>query len=264
MKRIAVVGAGLAGLGVTWPLLESGFEVVLFDAKGIGGGASGISTGLLHPFPGKKALPSWRAEEGMEATAALLTIAQEALPVPVEGPKGIFRPAITAEQKSDFSRTAAADPRAVWKEIALPGMPKAEGLWIASGRTVYSLLYLQGLWRAAEKRGAALEKKQIESLAQLASFDAIVLCLGAQVFDFPETASLPVKATLGQTLLCRWEKPLPFSLVSQGHITPTEDRRFCQVGSTYEHTPLPDPTKAKELLEKVALFYPPATHFQIE
>ncbi len=142
-------------------------------------------------------------------------------------------------------------------------MPPTEGLWIESGITVFSRLYLQGLWQASEKRGAKLVKEEIKAVSQLADFDQIVLAAGSQVLHFEECRHLPLKTNLGQTLLCRWKTPLPFSLVSQGHITLTEDPDFCQVGSTYEHTPTVDPKKAEELLEKVSLFYPPASQFEI-
>ena len=53
------------------------------------------------------------------------------------------------------------------------------------------------------------------------------------------------------------------SLLSNAHITPTEDPELCLIGSTYEHTEKPDPKKALELLQKAALFYPPAKDFKI-
>ena len=93
--KAAVVGAGLAGLGALWHLMQfPEIEAVLFDPKGIGGGASGVSTGLLHPFPGKKALRSWCSKEGMEASFELLAVAEKAIGRPVAEKTGIFRPAI--------------------------------------------------------------------------------------------------------------------------------------------------------------------------
>lgn len=197
----------------------------------------------------------------MDATRELVRVAEQALGCPVAAPKGIFRPAITEQQRADFDVRAANDPSAVWKEISLPGMPPTQGLWIESGMTIYSRLYLQGLWLACEKRGAKLVKTRVQNLSQLEDFDQVVLATGFETSTFDN--SFPLKATLGQTLLCRWKEPLPFSLVSQGHITPTEDPALCQVGSTYEHTSEPDPQLARQLLEKAALFYPPALNFEI-
>ena len=256
--RVACLGAGLAGLSVVWHLIERGIETVLFDPLGIGKGASGVSTGLLHPFAVKKALRSWGASEGMARTRELLRIAEEALGRPVAAPKGIFRPAITEQQKKDFLLRAESDPEAEWREISLPGM-SASGLWIPEGICIYSRLYLEGLWQACRKRGAILAEKTYSP----ADFDLSVLAAGHETLRFEGCADLPLKTVIGQTLLCRSEEPLPFSLVSQGHITPTEDPSLCQVGSTYEHTEAPDPEKALELIDKVSLFYPPAKNFEI-
>lgn len=245
--KIAVVGAGVAGLGFLWHFLQfPGAEATLFDPKGIGGGASGVSTGLLHPFPGKKALRSWRSEEGMKASLALLDVAEKALGRPVAERTGIFRPAVTEQQKQDFQLQEG------WKD---------GGLWIPEGTAVYSRLYLEGLWKACSQ--AKLEKTPVESLQQLSSFDAIVLTTGAETLNF--FPDLPLKATKGQSLLCRWPEKLPFSLVSDGHITPTEDPTLCQIGSTYERhfTSLEPDSKALQLLEKAAKFHPPARHFEV-
>jgi D-amino-acid dehydrogenase len=55
-SRAAVVGAGIVGLSVAWFLQEQGFEVTVFDARGVGGGASAgnagwITPGMVAPLP---------------------------------------------------------------------------------------------------------------------------------------------------------------------------------------------------------------------
>lgn len=257
--KIAVAGAGLAGLGALWHLTQfPHIEAVLFDPQGIGGGASGVSTGLLHPFPGKKALRSWSSREGMEKTFGLLAIAEKALGRPVFERSGIFRPAISDQQKRDFRLRAEEDEEAFWRE-------DPPGLWIPGAATVYSRLYLEGLWKACAEKGAVFRKEKIESL-HLDDFDLLILALGGDALGFEHCGNLPLKATKGQTLLCRWPEKLPCSLVSEGHITPTEDPGFCQIGSTYERefsSLEPVPEKALGLLEKAARFHPPARHFEV-
>lgn len=254
--RVAVVGAGLAGLAAAWNLTCKGAKVVLFDPKGIGGGASGVSTGLLHPFPGKRATKSWRADEGMEATKELLLIAEQALGRPVASYSGVFRPAITDAQKIDFQ--ANQNPDAIWTHMHLPEL--TPGLWIEKGITVFSCSYLEGLWKACEKKGSILVRERFLSKE---GFDAVVLATGAETKNFEACKHFSFRTAIGQSLLCRWKNPLPFSLASQGYITVTEDPALCQVGSTYEHTKEPDPKKALELIDKVALFYPPAKEFEV-
>lgn len=230
--KVAVVGAGYAGLAVTWHLLKRNMEVTVFDG---GEGASHVSTGLLHPAPGKRATPTWRAKEGMEATIELLEIASEEKPVFERN--GILRIATTDEQRKQFG---------------------GETLWIPEGITVYSKLYLKGLKKACQK--AEFEKRWIRNLQELDDFDSIILTTGAETLQWVD---LPLKKTIGQCLICRWPERLPMSLLADGHITPTEDPEFCLVGSTYEHTDQPDPKKVVKLLEKVAVFYPPAKDFKI-
>ncbi|XP_020259130.1 uncharacterized protein LOC109835575 [Asparagus officinalis] len=63
-KKYAVLGAGFAGLSVAWHLLkhcpkESHMHIDIYDEVGIGGGASGASGGLLHPYS-PKAKVLWR------------------------------------------------------------------------------------------------------------------------------------------------------------------------------------------------------------
>ena len=227
--KIAIVGAGYAGLAATWYLLQNGDDVTVFDG---GQGASHASTGLLHPAPGRKAVPIWRAEEGMKAAKELLAVAG-----PVFEESGILRIAVDDAQRKDFG---------------------GDTLWVPEGITVYSRPYLAGLKRACKR--AQFVNQWVSNLQELDGFDAIILTTGAETLQLVD---LPLKKTLGQSLICRWKERLPMSLLSHGHITPTEDPELCQVGSTYEHTEKPDPQKALALLDQAALFHPPAKDFEI-
>lgn len=213
--KVAIVGAGYAGLALAYHFKERQVDVTVFAE---GEGASHASTGLLHPSPGKKGI-SWRGEEGMQASLELL----QAVGGHVYENKGIWR----------------------------------EGK-IVEGAVVFSRLYLQEL-----KKGCKVIGQRITSLKELDGFDAVVLATGAETLQFEECKHLPLKFALGQSLVCRWPQRLPRPLLDNGHITPTEDPDFCQVGSTYEHTSTPDPTKALGLLDQVAQFYPPAKDFKI-
>jgi glycine/D-amino acid oxidase-like deaminating enzyme len=260
--KVSIIGAGMAGLALAWHLLEKNHTVTLFDPRGIGGGASGVSTGLLYPYPGRLALRSWAADEGMKATLDLIQVAEETLGRPVALRNGVLRIAVSNQQKKDFKQQGT-----LWSEeeviARLPLATKAPALWVPEGITVFSRMYLQGLWQACEKRGAKLELQAIQSLSELNAFDATILATGAETLQFEECRHLSLQTAIGQSLLCRWPEPLPMSIVSYAHLSPTEDPQFCTIGSTYEHTEKPDPKKARELLEKAAEFYPPARDFEI-
>ncbi len=272
MKRLAVIGGGFAGLGLAWHWLRAGRgEVTIFDPNGIGQGASGISTGLLHPFPGRQALRSWRATEGMEAARELIEASERALGRDVAERNGVLRLVADRAQEEMFRRRAHEDREVTWWEPEqvqdkIPHAAKVPGLWIPDGITVYSSLYLEGLWKSCKERGAHLERTKVHSLQDLHSYDHIVLATGSSTLDFPECNHLPLEPVKGQTLLCRWPSKLPCSLSANGHITPTEDPNLCQIGSTYEKPVLnsfPDPSLIPTLLEKAAQFYPPARHFPV-
>lgn len=228
--KIAIVGAGYAGLAVTWHLLQKGYDLTVFNG---GEGASHVSTGLLHPAAGKKALPNWRSQEGMEATIDLLNIAGENTFLR----NGILRIAADEEQRERFG---------------------SDQVWIADGITVFSKKYLSSLKRAC--KGVKFVEHWVKNLEELKEFDRVVLTVGAETLSW---TSLPLKKIVGQCLVCRCDEPLSMSLLSHGHITPTEEPGICLVGSTYEHTEQPDPKKAIALLDQVAKFYPLAKHFKI-
>ncbi len=262
MKKIAIAGCGLAGLATALHLLkQSNVSVTLFDPRGIGGGASGVSTGLLHPFPGRLALHSWQAKEGMMSTRTLLDEVEAFTGRPAAHRDGILRLALTEQQKRDFPKCLEFGCEWWPAEQVLeriPGATAAPALWIPEGMTVYSKPYLEGLWQLCQHRGAEFRKEAFHSPE---AFDRIVLAMG---FETPCSFDIALKMTRGQALLCRWEKSLPLTLLSQGHLTPSEHRFHCQLGSTYEDpkTPL-DTSKAFALQEKIAAFYPPARGFEV-
>ena len=171
--KIGIVGAGFCGLAVAWHLLECAsskkhLQVFLFDSRGVGLGASGIAAGLLHPFSGAHAKLNWRGHEGVEATNELLSIASHALGRSViASNQGILRLALTYAQETDFMLCAKKYPAETqWLDVEAcqslaRGAASVPGLWIKQGLTVYASLYLQGLWKACERRGVKFQEKKI-------------------------------------------------------------------------------------------------------
>jgi glycine/D-amino acid oxidase-like deaminating enzyme len=214
MKHIAIIGAGFAGLAAAYYLSEK-FQVVLFDQKGIGGGSSGISSGLLHPYPGEKGRRSWHAEEALQATRELLKIAEEELGQPVAQYGGILKvgPCNAGDDVECLS----------------------DGTFlIKSGITVFPELYLEGLWRACQKRGVELRLQKIQVLEELSDFDQVVLAVGAGIRHFPECSHLKINYVKGQVLACAVEQPLERSISSKRYVALTPSQNICHLGATYE------------------------------
>jgi glycine/D-amino acid oxidase-like deaminating enzyme len=243
--RAAIVGAGFAGLALAWHLLQ----VDVFDPLGIGGGASGVSTGLLHPYPGEQGRLSLRAYEGIASTKKLLQHAAEALGTKVADESGIIRLVWNEEQHEVFSRYP--DVSLLEKNVFL----------IRSGITVYPSLYLRGLWLACERKGGRLHHQKIDSTMSLASYDRTIVAAGAGVFGFKESQELKLKRIKGQILTCRKKSgspPLERSIIAKGYAAKDISEDLFHLGSTYEKefvSAEPDLKVATELLlPKLAAF----------
>lgn len=279
--NIAIVGAGFSGLAICWFLFQKccllpGVQVTLFDPNGIGGGASGISAGLLHPFSGQKARLNHLGLEGFDATVKLLRIAEEHLGHSVADYSGILRPALSKDQEADFSAAALQHPERIkWISAEesicrFPGIVKAPGICIQSGMTVYPQAYLQGLWLACQKLGAVFMPVKVYSLKDLADFDQVVIASGAETTGILELADFPIRKTKGQILELNWPcsiPPLPMAINSQIYCTMDLNQKHCLAGATYEKTYAslgPDLEVASRLiLPGLAKLYPPLSEAKV-
>jgi glycine/D-amino acid oxidase-like deaminating enzyme len=214
--KLAIVGAGFAGLAAAYFLSEHFNTVTLFDEKGIGGGASGISAGLLHPYPGAKGRRSFFADEALILAKDLIDQAGEALGEKVADKGGILRLGPIQNPGDDVI------------------MLGPERFLITSGMTVFPQLYLKGLWLLCEKQGAELRKEKIEDTGQLNNYDVIVLAVGAGIRFFKEKESLKINYVKGQVLTCSLEEPLERSISTKIYTALMEEPLKCHVGATYE------------------------------
>jgi glycine/D-amino acid oxidase-like deaminating enzyme len=231
--KIAIVGAGFAGLAAAYELSDN-HVVTLFDEKGIGGGASGASSGLLHPYPGEKGRRSWYADEAIAATKELLKVAEKTLGKSVANYNGILRLGPCLNPGPDVEKLGE------------------DRFLIKSGITVFPELYLEGLWRACEKRGVKLVLQRIASLKELDSFDQVILAVGAGIRNFPECHQLKINFVKGQVLTCTIDEPLERSISAKRYTALTPSKEICHIGATYERDfidELPNVEIAKQLLQ---------------
>lgn len=242
--RVAVVGAGLAGVAVCHYLRQRGADVVLFDHKGIGQGASGMPSGMFHAYPGKQGVRSKHADEAMKLTSDLITLAEVHADQVVALKNGVFR--IDWTPKEDHSDLVKVDG----------------GVLITSGMTVYFGAYIFGLFTSMQ--GLVFEKRAFKKEDE-GDFDAVVWATGAGVMQFEGV--LPVQLVKGQALIMKhpsqvWER----SVIGIGHLSPLPDG-LVQIGSTYEHHFAdlnPDPDVAMKYLKpRVETFLPPLSEFEL-
>jgi glycine/D-amino acid oxidase-like deaminating enzyme len=252
--RIAIIGAGFAGLSVAWHVLQmGGCEVTLFDSKGIGGGASGIAAGLMHPYVGEEGRRSVHADEGMQASLHLIRTVEKEFKEKLISEEGILRHMIHEKQRQRFLAHLEQ-----FDDIEQVG---EQCFFLKSGVTLDCPRYLQGLWGLLRKRGAQLIISEITDLQALQGFDQIVVAAGAGIAGFPELKELRYSLLKGQVLHCTIPQGLVLpekSVIAKGYIARAPQQNICHVGSTYERVYsdlLPSAALAKQLL------FPPLTRF---
>ncbi|CAL9222686.1 unnamed protein product [Arabidopsis halleri] len=235
--RYAVLGAGFAGISVAWHLLKDSpkelrLSVDVYDEVGIGGGASGVSGGLLHPYSPKGKL-LWHGAECWRECLELLNVAETAAsssyPATENGDssesfrnfmvrrRGILRPATNAKTldlMSDNARNCLAS--CVVETIDKDGarnlvpnlyLPLNCAFYFPGAMNVNPQRYLQALFLACQnsaraslgRKNITLVKKSISDVLELeGEYDAVVICLGSKVDFLPRlTGKLPLRTCRG-------------------------------------------------------------------
>lgn len=273
MLNCAVIGAGFSGLALCYYLLDKGQKVTVFDGKGVGGGASGIASGLMHPYPGENANLSWKGEEAMQASKELFTIVDRETKGVSFIKRGVLRLALTEKQKVTFLKRSQTFYDVEWLGDVYTLTNRLQegvspGILIRSGVTVHPQLYLKGLWEVCRRKGARLVKKNVV-LDKLKSFDQVAIAAGKGVCELKECSQLRLKMNKGQILQC--EKPsyihLTRSVIGKGYIALSHMKNICYLGSTYERgfeTETPCLKTAKELiLTHLKKHFPLCSEFKI-
>lgn len=274
--RVAILGAGFAGLATTWFLMyhsQGSVTVDLYDPSPLGTGVSGISSGLLHPYAGKSAKRVADADKKITATNKLIHAATDAAGKSLVLSKGILRPAITLTQIEDFKKCAlihTADTtwwskeecEAKVKGLVIPHT-EGGGLYIKQALTLDAPAYLAALWQASALFGAQFHQTGLVGEKELRRYDHVIFAVGQATKSVKPLQSLPIELVKGQVVKLKWPEdlpPLPFSLVSEGHLVMQREGKTCLAGSTYERnfsSSGPDPEKAlADIRKKVSAFFP--------
>ncbi|KAK6151639.1 hypothetical protein DH2020_014274 [Rehmannia glutinosa] len=229
--RYAVLGAGFAGLSVAWNLLQHGPKerhlcVDIYDEVGIGGGASGVAGGLLHPYSPKVKL-LWRGAECWKESLNLLNIAERALvnegkgetlengESPIIRRRGILRPAVNLKNMNIMTENAQnclANCRielihedAAQKLIPNLSVPLNLAFYMPEALNINAQSYLKGLYLACENlanemsnlghghRELSFRQKSVQR-----DYDAVIICFGARAAFLPElSGKLPLRTCRG-------------------------------------------------------------------
>ncbi|MBS3904841.1 MAG: FAD-binding oxidoreductase [Simkania sp.] len=243
---IAIIGTGFAGLATGWFLSTSGCRVAFFDKKGIGQGASGIATGLLHPYVGEEARRSLWANEALAEAKALLSLAPQAI---LE--EGILRVPQSEKQRLALLRHCVEHGDV---ELLLDGH-----FLIHSGLVIDTSRYLQMLYQACASKGAVFQHQEITTLSELESFDHVVLALGHNAAQLLPQIKEQVSRVKGQVVSVALNASIK-TTITKGYMAKSAKEGVYHWGATYEKQftdEEPDLVAALTLLEQHKTSLPP-------
>ncbi|XP_048323536.2 uncharacterized protein LOC107427083 isoform X2 [Ziziphus jujuba] len=234
--RYAVLGAGFAGLSVAWHLLTVAKDlnvcIDIYDEFGVGGGASGVSGGLLHPYSPKAKL-LWRGAECWNESMKLLSVAEAAMGFKetaqldpefqglIVRRRGILRPAVSMKNLTLFNENAQnclascriekVDEDAAQTLVPNLSLPFNTAFYMPEAVNIHPQRYLQALYLACESlvkescysgfggKELYFHKKSVHKLLDLkGEYQAVIICLGAKADTLPElSGKLPLRMCRG-------------------------------------------------------------------
>ena len=258
--NITVIGGGLAGLAVTYHLLQqsTATRIRIVDRAGVGqAGASSVAGGLLHPLSPRGKLVH-KGLEGIQETNVLLQAAlanRDHATIVLRD--RLYRVALSEKQAETFQKTAKEIPHLCeWvPENDIKAVCKAKedvygGLLLKNGcQVIHVPSYLKGLWKACES--VAQENNcHLSWTLDISNdwctnrnneeTDIIVYAAGSGLFEahsLLDPSSFPVQLVHGQSLELRYRdssQRCMEALLCGKYVSPSPDPALVLVGSTHE------------------------------
>ena len=231
VRRVAIIGAGVAGASAARAVRVLGGEALVLDAEGRGSGASGNPAALVTP----------RLDAGLAEPAQLFaqafrraTALYEAEPEIIVA-RGALQMATQARDPGRFAKVVASDLFEPGSLVALSaaevgarvGEPAAQALELGNGLVITPSLLLAA-W-APEVRGAAVARIEADGQGWrlltddgrlIAQADAVIVAAGLASAGL--IAGLPLSAVRGQASFAAWPGRPPAAAFG-GYVIPTRD-----------------------------------------
>jgi glycine oxidase ThiO len=280
-RSIVIVGAGIIGCAIARELASRGLACTVVDDRGVAGGATQASAGMLAPYVeahergplldlavrSLQLFPGWIAALRRDAGVNV----EYATP-------GTLEVAISPERADELKAESGGHAR--WlepREVAIeyPQLqPSLGGRFTAAHGYVVPGQLANALVQAAERHGASFRAARVERVSRLRdafrletttgalAADSVVLAAGAWTNGIAGVATPPVKPIRGQIVQLAWPgRPLAAILWGpQCYVVPRLDRTIL-VGATAEDVGYDERTTAAgigDLLWAVCALVPEA------
>lgn len=251
-RRVAVVGAGIAGASAARAFRALGVEVVIFDAEGRGAGASGNPAALVTPrLDAGLGPPAQLFAQGFRRAVTLY----DAMPELVIA-RGALQVATQARDPGRFAKVAGSDLfeagalRSLSSdEVALRlGEPAPEALALRDGLVIEPARLLAA-WAPQVREGRVAKLEPFDGGwrllaaggALLAEADIVVVAAGLATADL--ATGLPLGAVRGQASFTAWADPPPAAAFG-GYAIPT--REGVLFGATHDRGDIARDVRAED------------------
>jgi tRNA 5-methylaminomethyl-2-thiouridine biosynthesis bifunctional protein len=230
-RRVAIVGAGVAGLALAWQLSARGLHVTVFEQRSPGHGASGVPAALLHPPSGahdslEHGLQSHAFRLAMQAIAALEAagFASGFCPLPI--------------QELRKNGRAQRHTRGGWlaPAVLLAALQQSAA---ATGR--FELRPNATVNTAVDSGGSAM----LTVDGAVCAFDAVVLCNGLGAAPLLAGQHVALRPVAGQVELIRSPQlpALANAHCGQANVIPIQPDQWC-IGNSFERGEIASQPKA--------------------
>ncbi len=246
MIDFLIVGQGLAGTVLALQLLEQGQRIVVVDAPAQNQ-ASRVAAGMYNPIVGSKLTKTWLAEALFPCLTRFYAAAERTLGASFLHPKPIYRPFVTAQE------------RTLWLDGAADYAPFVEAVTDADYHSATMVHHHGGLLlrqtgyvdvprlllaarHYLQARGAYIQaafhyahvQPQPPICYHGLQAHKIIFCEGAQALMNPYFRQLPLRPVKGEWLSVALQQPLDVIYNRGVFVLPHTTPHRAIVGATYD------------------------------